>query len=275
VAGVGGVSAAAEFMAQISAMIDAKLATIGALNALPKPGTAAKPKPKPAGLVAQLMSAAGHASAHAEDADDKAQVSADAEADADADGDEGDDVDDPTPVSSKAKSNAVDLSKRIGAALWKEEIAPYQTALAYVRMNTFRDARNKHECESLSLALDEMVREKIPKSSLGFEILVRRLIGVRCAYEYKDWSYAESLAWKSSHAVQNRGLLRQLLKDRKIFVEAKKPPPPPTTTTTVGQSFRGGPRRGGRGAKFVSGRGGRTYGNTQKPSPAGSGTASN
>jgi len=259
----------------LDAKLDAKLATIGALNALPKPGSAAKSKVKPAGFVAQLMSAAGHASAGAdrEDADDKAQVSADdAEASADADGDEGDDADDAAPVAVKGKSTTVDLSKRIATALWKEEIAPYQSALAFVRMNTFREARNKHECESIALALDEMVRERIPMSSLGFEILVRRLIGVRCADEYKDWSYAESLAWKSSHAVQNRGLLRSLLKDRKLFAESKKAP-----TTTAAQSFRGGKNRGGRGGRGGFGRGGGrgSYASTQKPSSAASGAANN
>jgi len=154
--------------------------------------------------------------------------------------------------------------------------------MAFVRMNTFREARNRHECEALALSLDEMIRSKIPKSNLSFEIQIRRLLGVRLADEYKDWSFAESLAWKSGHGVQNRGLLRSLLKDRKNFADLKKPP-----SASAAQSFKssGGSgsgrgrkayRGGGRGGKSFagnSGRGGGAFSSNSKPSPAASGAA--
>jgi hypothetical protein len=136
-----------------------------------------------------------------------------------------------------------------------------------------------------------MVRSQIPMTNLSFEIQIRRLLGVRLADEYKDWSFAEALAWKSGHGVQNRGLLRSLLKDRKNFADLKKP-----AAASTGQSFKasgsgggggggargrkafrsggGGGGRGGKSYSGGSGRGGGAFTANSKPSPAGSGAAS-
>jgi len=155
--------------------------------------------------------------------------------------------------------------------MWKEEISLYKSALAFVRHYNFKESRNKHECEVLALSLDEMVKERIPMSSLSFEIQLRRLLGVRWADEFKEWHCAEALAWKSTTGVQNRNLLRAILKDSKLLAEIKKPP----KTTTAAQSFkkagRGGGRnagRGGRGGGRNAGRGG------DKPSSSGAAASS-
>ena len=280
----GGVSTAelvAELMAGLEARLDAKLATISALGSLPTPpsGAAPKSKAKTAGTLQRLIVASGHSAKSGEDDATSNAGERDAAADADdadADPNQSEDADaDDAEVTAGARkpklSTAIDLSKPVGRLLWKEEIAPYNSALSYVRMNTFREARNRHECEAFALSLDEMVRERIPMTSVSFEIQIRRLIGVRVADEYKDWSFAEALAWKSGHGVQHRGLLRSLLKDRKNFADLKKPP----TTATAAQSFaRGGAGRGRKtGGAGRGGRGGR--GGYSKPSSGGTDAARN
>jgi len=253
----------AQLLAQLEAKWDAKLATIKALGSLPNPATPPKPKAK-TGTLGALMAASGHSGKPGNDDETSSnaggrRATADAD-DADAADHSDADADDAeAPVGSgKLKlSTQVDLSKPVGRLLWKEEIAPYNSALSYVRMNTFRESRNRHECEALALSLDEMVREHIPMTSVSFEIQIRRLIGVRVADEYKDWSFAEALAWKSGHGVQHRGLLRSLLKDRKNFADLKKPA---ASTTTAAQSFKAASGRGRKSGAYGGagrGRGGR------------------
>lgn len=280
----------AQLLPALESKLDARLATFQemALASLPKAQesrTGAK-KAK-TGLLGALFASAGHkghedSGKDAEPADDDAPPAGD-------DDDDDDDAFDAggRTVGVKAPSG-LDLSKPIARLLWSDEVAPYGTALSYVRMHNFREQRNRHECEVLALSLDEMVREKIPMTSLSFEIQIRRLLGVRFADEFHDWSFAEAVAWRSAHGVQNRKLLRALLKDRKIVADLKKP----AATTSASQSFKGARGNGsdggsGRGGRFGGGRrngggrgGGRGGGagggaNNAKPSPAGSGAAAN
>jgi len=257
-----------DIIARVLSAVDAKLASI-ALSSLPPPSDDAK-HPKAGGLLTSLITASGHSGAAAADSDDrKHQSPSDGQ-----DGDSGDNADEQSAAvapnlsttTDKKDASGVDLSKRIGVLLWKEEIAPYNSALSFVRMNTFREARNRHECESLALSLDEMVRERIPMTNVSFEILVRRLLGVRLADEYKDWSFAEALAWKSGHGVQNRGLLRSLLKDRKSFADLKKP----TAAANSNQSFKGAAlgrqRKSGRGGRFNTASNPRQFGSNARAS---------
>jgi hypothetical protein len=253
-------------MAKLEEVVDAKLkarlATAGALASLPPPpAKSTKPKAK-AGMLASLMSASGftadgkdtvgpgaaNSAAAVQDAPEDGgdpDVDPISDSDEDADGAKGDTV-------KKRSSTAVDLSKPIGALLWNEEVLPYGSALAFVRMYQFKEARNRHECENLAWSLDAMVKDRIPITTTSFEIQVRRLLGVKLADEHGDWNIAEALAWKSGHGVQNRGLLRSLLKDRKNFAEFNNKPPKVRT----GQAFRGG-RGGARGGKGAWGRGGK------------------
>jgi uncharacterized membrane protein YgcG len=280
-------------MARLEEKLTAKIEASAALRALPQPSKEAKAPSVGPGLLSSLITASGHPGADADaDADANAAI-ADADTEpstptADADADESTH----NAASKKAAAAAgVDLSRPIGQLLWSEEIAMYGSAMAFVRMNTFKEARNRHECEAIALSLDAMKRSQIPVTNLSFEIQVRRLLGVRLADEYKDWSFAEALAWKSGHGVQHRGLLRSLLKDRKNFADLKKP-----ASATAAQSFRGARsggggggsggrgrkpyRGGGRGGKYFSGGAGRSGGHfnsnsNSKPSPAGSGAAGN
>ena len=173
-----------------------------------------------------------------------------------------------------AASRGVDLSKPVAALLWTEEIMPFGSAISFVRMSQWNDKRNKHEAESLAWSLDAFVSEDLPTKSVSFEVQVRRLLGVKLADEHRDWALAEALAWKSGHGVQNRGLLRSLLKDRKNFVDLNKSSSVKTRGTF--KSAVTSSRSGGRGGR---GRGGRFQNasqhnnSSQKPSSGGSDAA--
>ena len=91
----------------------------------------------------------------------------------------------------------------------------------------------------------------LPTTSVSFKVQVRRLLGVKLADEHRDWALAEALTWKSGHGVQNRSLLRSLLKDRKNFMDLAKSPATKTRgsyKSAVAPS-RGGGGRGGRGGR--------------------------
>ena len=172
-----------------------------------------------------------------------------------------------------AASRGVDLSKPVAALLWTEEIMPFGSAISFVRMSQWNDKRNKHEAESLAWSLDAFVSEDLPTKSMSFEVQVRRLLGVKLADEHRDWALAEALAWKSGHGVQNRGLLRSLLKDGKNFVDNKS-----SSVKTRGTfksavtSSRGGGRGGrGRGGRFQNAS--QPNNSSQKPSSGGSDAA--
>ena len=276
--------------------MDSKLEAIAAMKSLPDPSTQTK-NPKAAGsggVLSTLIAASGHDGKHSpadtgnaadDGGDDNDDTPGRNDGDDPVDGD-GDGAPTVSTTKPKTASSSVDLSARVGRLLWKEEIAVYGSAMSFVRMNTFHEARNRHECEALALSLDEMVRSQIDMSNLSFEIQIRRLLGVRLADEFKDWSFAEALAWKSGHGVQNRGLLRSLLKDRKNFADLKKPP-----SANTAQSFKGygnagrgrkSNRRGGRNGSATfnkssggNGRSGSSYAANSKPSSAGSGAANN
>ena len=172
-------------------------------------------------------------------------------------------------------SRGVDLAKPVASMLWTEEIVPFGSAISFVRMSQWNDKRNKHEAEALAWSLDAFAGEGLPTKSVSFEVQVRRLLGVKLADEHRDWALAEALAWKSGHGVQNRSLLRSLLKDRKNFVDLAKSP---ATKTRGSYKSAVAPSRGGGGGR--GGRGGRGRFNkpqqsntTQKPSSASSDAA--
>ena len=171
-------------------------------------------------------------------------------------------------------SRGVDLAKPVASMLWTEEIVPFGSAISFVRMSQWNDKRNKHEAEALAWSLDAFAGEGLPTKSVSFEVQVRRLLGVKLADEHRDWALAEALAWKSGHGVQNRSLLRSLLKDRKSFVDLAKGP---ATKTRGSYKSAVAPSRGGGGR---SGRGGRgrfhssqQLNATQKPSSGSSDAA--
>ena len=150
----------------------------------------------------------------------------------------------------------------------------FGSAISFVRMSQWNDKRNKHEAESLAWSLDAYVSDSLPTKSVSFEVQVRRLLGVKLADEHRDWALAEALAWKSGHGVQNRGLLRSLLKDRKNFVDLNKSSTVKTRGTfkSAVTSSRGGGRGGrGRGGRFQNGA--QSNNNSQKPSSGGSDAA--
>jgi hypothetical protein len=288
-----GSDTAAEYIEQLLARLEAKLEAkftakledaklaAHAVNSLPPPPktpTAAK-KPK-TGILGALVASAGYndGAYDNEKHEDVRAATADVDADDDTDpSGQDDNGDDGKLVGGRRQPVPVDLSRPIGSLLWTEEIAVYGSALSYVRMQTFKENRNRHECEVFARSLDAMRAEGITMSSRSFEIQIRRLIGVRIADEYKDWSFAEALAWQSSAGVQHRGLLRSLLKDRKNFADLKKPA---ATTTTAAQSFsaRKGGRgngRGGRGGRGGGRGGGWNNNNNNNNAPASRGGAGN
>ena len=229
-----------------------------------EPATApSTPTAASAGALSSLMAASGFK--HSAKRVKKASAAAEPE-----ENDPISDDDAPSP----SVSRGVDLSKPVAALLWNEEILPFGSAISFVRMSQWNDKRNKHEAESLAWSLDAFVSEDLSTKSVSFEVQVRRLLGVKLADEHRDWALAEALAWKSGHGVQNRGLLRSLLKDRKNFVDLNKSSSVKTRGTfkSAVTSSRGGGRVGrGRGGRFQNAS--QHNNSSKKPSSGGSDAA--
>jgi hypothetical protein len=250
---------------EFDAKLEQRLAAIQALQSLPSPKKAAASKPKSASLIGSLMAASGH---------EAASTPAALESVLDDDPIETSDADNDTAGGMAAADAKLDLSKPIGAMLWSEEVLPYGSALSFVRMYQWKEPRNRHECEALAWSLDAMVKESgaVPQRSTSFEIQVRRLLGVKLADEHKDWALAESLAWKSGHGVQNRSLLRSLLKDRKNFAELKKSSAAaPVRSRQAFAGARGSWRGAGRGRGSRGGRNGKPSSAGESPAAAADG----
>lgn len=261
-AGSGGSSTVLSdaLLTQISSLIDQKLKAARAISSLPTPTTGGSSRARNKALVGggalhQLRANAG--------LDEEEKGSDDPVDDEEVDENDGD-VDESnqfaplaTPASSKSMSA---LDGRIAAELWKD-IKPYGTAVSFVKMYQWNNARNSHEAESIAWALDAFMKEKVGFNSLGFEIMIRRLFGVRLADEGKNWDLAKSIAWKND-TLLSRGLLRSVLKDAKTLGELSKSAASTTTPKKTFAAAAKGKTKGQNFAKFAA------KGKGSQPSPA-------
>lgn len=102
---------------------------------------------------------------------------------------------------------------RVAAAML-ETCSYYPSVLTWVKVTTWTSARNRHECEAIAQAVDALLKENIPKNSLGLEILLRRMSGVHLADQTGEWRVAESVAWNAQgNSLLPREEVRRALKD--------------------------------------------------------------
>lgn len=67
------------------------------------------------------------------------------------------------------------------APLCLPEMLTYGSALNYTRLIQWNRERNKHECETLAMAIDALLHEGLATDSKGLDILFRRFVGVHLA----------------------------------------------------------------------------------------------
>lgn len=199
--------------ARLEALLSHKLATAGAVAALPSPS--AKPKapanaPVGHGMLAELRANVGGGLGKA--ARTQTKEKAEPEEDGEEEDDDGQEAggEDFTPASD---SSTESKQKRLAAEIL-ERIEPYGSVKSWVKMYEWKNARNRRECEAIAQAVDALRAEGATTSSLGLEILLRRLSGVQLADLTGKWEACESVAWSSlGNSLLPRTELRRVLKD--------------------------------------------------------------
>jgi hypothetical protein len=219
--------------ARLEALLSQKLATAGAVAALPNPSI--KPKapanaPVGHGMLAELranvgvgLGKAGRAQAKENDEPEDADYDADGQ---DAGGDD-------FASGGAAESSVESKQKRLAADIL-ERVEPYGSVKAWVKMYEWKNARNRRECEAIAQAVDALRAEGVTTSSLGIEILLRRLSGVQLADLTGKWEACESVAWSSfGSSLLPRAELRRVLKDADQMTRLTAP----TASTTGKKAF--------------------------------------
>jgi hypothetical protein len=196
--------------ARVEALLGKKLATAGAIAALPAPST--KPKvPANAlvghGMLTELRDNVGvglgkvkrtQTKEDEPDEDDEEDGAVDGFADSD-------------PVAATDSSDS--KVKRLAPEIL-ERIDVYGSAKSWVKMYDWKISRNRREAEAIAQAVDALRAEGLPVSSTGLEILLRRLSGIQLADLTGKWEACESVAWCSSgNSLLPRAELRRVLKD--------------------------------------------------------------
>lgn len=193
--------------ARLAAM-EKRFAALAAVKRLPAAATPAKAKANTnalvgRGILAQLRDNAGLADGDDDVADeisdtDADHVSADAAAvDASAD--------------AKATGGA---SKAPIARSMLSATAVYGSFTAWVKQVTWKNTRNKFECEAIAQAIDALRLDGISDRSQGLEILCRRLGGVHLADQHNNWSLAEVVAFNPhGGSLMPRDVMTKALKE--------------------------------------------------------------
>ena len=101
------------------------------------------------------------------------------------DGDSGDD--EPT----------LDVGERRLGPEMLERVKIYGSCKAWVRYQPKWEARSLREATVLAAAADAFIQEKVPKDSVGLEILLRRLCALQAVEQYGNWDIAEAMSWDS------------------------------------------------------------------------------
>ena len=63
----------------------------------------------------------------------------------------------------------------------------FGSLIGWVRTVEWKHTRNKNECLALAQAVDLLLAEGVPVSSMGIELLLRRLNGVHLADSFNNW----------------------------------------------------------------------------------------
>lgn len=199
--------------ARLDAVLSQKLATAGAVAALPTPST--KPK-APAnalvghGMLAELRGNVGGGLGKA----GRTQAKENPEPEDGDDDDDGQDGGGEVDTPAAGADASTDSKQRRLAAEILERVEPYGSVKSWVKMYEWKNSRNRRECEAIAQAVDALRAEGATTSSLGLEILLRRLSGVQLADLTGKWEACESVAWSSmGNSLLPRAELRRVLKD--------------------------------------------------------------
>ena len=131
--------------------------------------------------------------------------------------DEADERQEPVDVDAQAVEQPQDIKtqggKRVADAVL-EQVRLYGSLQAWVRMTEWVQQRNKYECEAIAQAVDALIKEGVPSSTLGVEILLRRLNGVHLADRYGSWEVCSAVQWSGpSNTLLPRDELTRVFKE--------------------------------------------------------------
>lgn len=133
---------------------------------------------------------------------------------------------------------------RLAEVLMANMRANHRSALDYVRATDFSNLRAAHEARRTAQAIDALLREGVPLSFEGMEILLRNLAGVVEADRLGEPAVLTGMEWQPPQDIVPRSVLRTVLKDAKRIKEMKpkrptKPTPAPRDPKKGGQQGAG------------------------------------
>ena len=89
----------------------------------------------------------------------------------------------------------------------------FGSLIGWVRTVEWKHTRNKNECLALAQAVDLLLAEGVPVSSMGNELLLRRLNGVHLADSFNNWGVCTALQWTGpNNSLLPRAALTSALK---------------------------------------------------------------
>jgi hypothetical protein len=162
--------------------------------------------------------------------------------------------DDYSPAAASGAAAAAAPKKetsRLGVSIL-EHARLYGSMQGWAKMTEWKTQRNKHECMAIAQAVDALLKEGVPKTATGVEILLRRLAGVHLADSTGSWQVADSVAWNpQGNSLLPRDEVRRAFKDADQMnrLVSRTTAPRQSNGRGGGQSsYRGGSSRGGKSA---------------------------
>lgn len=227
------------------------------IGALPKASGKPKVTANAPGLLAQLGTSVGVAGDDKDTDNDVEEIS---DAETEAGGDEEVAVATAVPFAVAARApqraqRATSQAPSSGSGALRERLATHmlaQSALygslqAWARMVQFNTLRNRNECEAIAQGVDALLKEGVPATSTGVEILLRRLAGVHMADQSGTWGVADAISWTAhGGSLLPRNVMRAAYKDAEVIKRAQG-----ALTTAPRAAFKGaqGAHAGGSGAR--------------------------
>jgi hypothetical protein len=147
-----------------------------------------------------------------------------------------------------------DLPQRIGPSIY-ERARSLGSLTNWVALQDFKQARNKHECEVLAQALDQLLVEGLSfHHSDAMEILARRLAAVHLADQHTNWNLAKAIQLPTHQSsLLPLSQLNQAMRTASTIARVE------TSLRSRRTSYRGGGRGGYRGGGGGGGGGYRGY----------------
>jgi hypothetical protein len=126
-------------------------------------------------------------------------------------------VEEPTPQSiDEARKEMIGLSQYVN--IQKNHMGKY---MVWFRALTWKDARNRREANNICRALDAFIDEGIdPSTSVGYEIMARRLAGIMLMNEGKvknPSSVADQLEYRDEDAMIPHHILTAAVKTSAMY----------------------------------------------------------